>query len=282
MDNIFIGFHFSDLNSANNFQLMIKKLNDQIVYMMLDSESMKVKELRKDRKKKFYENCEILKKNFGAENKYSRDYCEDFMEIRKPIFYILLNFITYNRETKEFEVGNVPKEFRNLFKNMGIKKHMLKKADTTLNFFKYFIESLDKMETINQRKVSHMSNDEEEEDIDKNNENNSMTSDTSSNYTDNSSVINNGNKSNLSDFVIGNNKGNFNENKNNMNVNKINTQNDAPNKPASKIPPVPAAFKTNIPPVPKIVNPPLLKIKDNDSNINQVFFIFLSNQQNTL
>ena len=163
VNNVFIGLHFSELNSANNFQLMIKKLNDQMVQLMLESGSMKVKESRKEKKKKFFENCEILKKNFCAESKYSKDYCEDVMEIYKPIFYELLNFMSYNRETKEFEVGTVPKEFRNLFKNMGIKKHMLKKADTTLNFFKYFIESLDKIETVSKRKISSFSVDEEEE-----------------------------------------------------------------------------------------------------------------------
>jgi len=167
VNNIFIGLRFSELNSANNFQLMIKKLNDQIVQMMLDSGSMKVKESRKDKKKKFSENCEILKKNFCAESKYSKEYCEDCMEICKPIFYELLNFMSYNREAKEFEVGSVPKEFRNLFKNMGIKKHMLKRADTTLNFFKYFIESLDIMEDVrSKRNICSLSDDEAEADED--------------------------------------------------------------------------------------------------------------------
>lgn len=169
INNVFIGLHFSELNSANNFQLMIKKLNDQIVQMMLDSGSMKLKESRKEKKKKFFENCEILKKNFCAESKYSKEYCEDCMEICKPIFYELLNFMSYNRETKEFEVGSVPKEFRNLFKKMGIKKHMLKKADTTLNFFKYFIESLDKIESVSKRKISSLTEDDlVEEDTDVN------------------------------------------------------------------------------------------------------------------
>jgi hypothetical protein len=163
INNAFIGLQFLELNSANNFLLMIKKLNDQIVKIMLESGSMKVKESRKEKKKKVSENCEILKKNFGSEGKYGKEYCEDCMEICKPIFYELLNFMSYNRESKEFEVGTVPKEFRNLFKNMGIKKHMLKKADTTLNFFKYFIESLDKIENVSKRKHSSLSEEEDEE-----------------------------------------------------------------------------------------------------------------------
>jgi len=259
INNIFIGFQFSELNSANNFQLMIKKLNDQIVQMMLDSENMKVKESRKERKKKFYENCEILKKNFGAENKYSRDYCEDCTEIKKPIFYELLNFMSYNRETKEFEVGNVPKEFRNLFKNMGIKKHMLKKADTTLNFFKYFIESLDVIETVNKRKISCLSYDDEEEDLDKIDEDNNICTEASSNYDEHISTVHSENKSIISGIS---------GNANIIIKNNVNSElkNSTPKPPP--IIPNPVNNKINIPPAPKLKLPVPTINENKAENIN--------------
>ena len=168
-NNIFIGLFFLDMSQANNFSLMTKKLNDQIVQIMLESQN-KEKESRQDKKKRFQDNIQVLKKNFKSEDKYSGDYCEDIMEINKPIFYDLLNFMSYNREKKEFAVGNVPKEFRNLFKNIGIKKHQLKKADTTLNFFKYFIESFDMIESSNNRKISSLSDNSDEEELDNTND----------------------------------------------------------------------------------------------------------------
>jgi len=275
INNFFIGLQFSDLNSANNFHLMIKKLNDQIVQMMLDSKGMKVKESRKEIKNKFYNNCEIIKKNFGAENKYNRDYCEDCMEIRKPIFYEMLNFMSYNREKKEFEVGNVPKEFRNLFKNMGIKKHMLKRADTTLNFFKYFIESIDVIETVNKRNSSDLSmeddDDIEKEDIDNDistehgNENlSTMQSEYKSVISDNSHV----------NMQIKNNLGhkeeniNFSENLGNLII--------IPEvkKEILKAPPVSAVplSKKPVPPPPKINLPIPTIINNNDEVINSNYF----------
>ena len=193
INNIFIGFKFEDINKANNFCLMIKKINDQMAQMMLDTENLRTKESKKEKRKKFYENCEILKKNFGAENKYNRDYCDDGIEICKPIFYELLNFLTYNREKKEFIVGNVPKEFKNLFKNMGIKKHELKQANTTLKFFKYFIENFNIENKVNKRRITDSSVEDEEDKFEdenlnnlKNIENNSIIS---TSYKNNDSEI---------------------------------------------------------------------------------------------
>lgn len=160
--NIFIGLYFFDESQANNFSLTTKKLNDQIVQIMLDSENKEI-ETRKGKKEKFHENIINLKKKLKSEDKYSHEYCEDVMEIHKPIFYDLLNFMSYDREKKEFNVGNVPKEFRNLFKNIGIKKKQLKKADTTLNFFKYFIESFALFDDPNARKISNLSDDSDDD-----------------------------------------------------------------------------------------------------------------------
>lgn len=269
VNNIYIGLQFSELNSANNFQLMIKKLNDQIVQMMLESGSMKVKELRKEKKKKFLENCEILKKNFCAEGKYGKEYCEDCMDICKPIFYELLNFMSYNRETREFEVGTVPREFRSLFKNMGIKKHMLKKADTTLNFFKYFIESLDKIENVSKRKISGFSEDEEEENDLITEQSNISNENCSTMQSEDKSVI-----SGISDLVsnnhinikVANNNNNYDKDCNEKNLNKNNIESNG-KCGLPKAPPVPKGF---IPPAPKM-NIPQAKV--GNANAEVKFFI---------
>lgn len=285
VNNIFIGLKFEDPNVANNFYLMINKLNDQIVKMMLDSESIKVKESKKERKKKFYENCDILKKNFGGENKYNKDYCEDGAQICKPSFYDLLNFMSYNRETKEFEVGAVPKEFRNLFKNMGIKKHQLKRADTTLTFFKYFIEQMDVLETVDRRKISNVSDfDEEDEKTEDSNSVNDLETKNSTLYSDNASLFGESsnslmsNKNEINNLNNSNNKGtsldvnvkNNNINNNFININKgsaanttnfsnsnasVNSNNNNQQKEInhkSVIPPVPS-----IPNIPKPLSIPL-------------------------
>lgn len=236
-NNIFIGLYFLDISQANNFSLMTKKLNDQIVQIMLESQN-KEKESRSNKKKRFLENVEILKKNFKSEDKYSGDYCEDIMEINKPIFYDLLNFMSYNREKKEFVVGSVPKEFKNLFKNIGIKKHQLKKADTTLNFFKYFIESFDYIESSsnNKRKISAIEEDSDGEDE-------------SEDTNDNSSYVNKVIRKKTEEHKKAN--SNINNNVNNNSNSNVPT---APKVPAVPNVNVPSAPKINIPNAPKVFN----------------------------
>lgn len=260
-NNIFIGLYFLDASQANNFSLMTKKLNDMIVQIMLESEN-KEKESRAQKKSRFIENINMLKKKFKSEEKYSDDYCEDIMEINKPLFYDLLSFMHYNREKKEFEVGNVPKEFKNLFKTIGIKKHQLKKADTTLSFFKYFIQSFDLINTKNQRKVSNLSDSSDEEILNE--------SENYNNDRKNTTFLNHLTKNKKEEFK--NNKA-LNPNKpNNQNNNNIPSIPSIPAIPVvpgipssannTSIPtaPIPSAPKMDIPAPPKINIPPVGEI----------------------
>jgi hypothetical protein len=254
-NNIFIGLYFLDTSQANNFSLMTKKLNDQIVQIMLESEN-KEKESRTEKKKRLVENINILKKKFKSEDKYSGDYCEDIMEINKPIFYDLLNFMSYNRNKKEFVVGNVPKEFKNLFKNIGIKKHQLKKADTTLSFFKYFIQSFDLIESKNKRKVSSLSESSDEEQIDENNDDDN-----------NNNINDNNNSKNLKkeEFKeIKDYKGEIPNIEKNQTNNNITNPAKVPTAPLVNIPTPP---KVNIPTAPLVNISTEPKVKINSYNL---------------
>ena len=65
------------------------------------------------------------------------------MEIRKPRYFELLNNISFDREKKEFKIGKLPQEFKNMFKDIGIKKSDIKDPKCALNIFKNVIDILD-------------------------------------------------------------------------------------------------------------------------------------------
>jgi hypothetical protein len=150
--NGFIGFKFNDQKEASTFSLVVKKFEDNFVKMLFENQSLN-RNTKKEDKKKFHEDCALIKEKFQAKNSFDENYIEDGLEICKPKYFDLLNNITFDREKKEFKMGHIPPEFKKLFKNIGIKKSDFKNTQLALNIFKHFIEGMDNYEHIRRETV---------------------------------------------------------------------------------------------------------------------------------
>ncbi len=73
--NGFIGLRFNEINEANMFSLVVKKFDDNFVKMLFESHTKA--NIKKDNKKKFLEDCALLKEKFEAKNTYDENYIED-------------------------------------------------------------------------------------------------------------------------------------------------------------------------------------------------------------
>lgn len=151
--NGFVGFKFFDINEAKMFSLVITKFDDDFVGMLLTNQTKKLTPLKTDMKKRYNEYCTILKNKFSSNNHFDENYIEEGLEIIKPRYFELLNNITFDREKKEFKVGHIPSEFKNLFKNIGIKKSDLKNPKLALNIVKSFIETIDNFDNVKREKT---------------------------------------------------------------------------------------------------------------------------------
>jgi len=142
--NGFIGIKFDDQKEASEFNGIVRKFNDFLVDNLFDAnlQSNNVYNFKKQEVIVSY--LEIIKQKFSAsENKFNEDYIEDGMEIRKPKYLELLNNIAFDREKKEFKIGKLPQEFKDIFKNIGIKKSDIKDPKRALNILKNVIDVLD-------------------------------------------------------------------------------------------------------------------------------------------
>jgi len=142
--NGFIGFKFDDSKEASELHDIIKKFNDFLVDNLFDA-NLKSNNVYNFKKQEIIVSyLEIIKEKFSAaKNKFNEDYIEDGMEIRKPRYFELLNNIAFDREKKEFKIGKLPQEFKNMFKNIGIKKSDIKDPKSALNIIKNVIDILD-------------------------------------------------------------------------------------------------------------------------------------------
>jgi hypothetical protein len=142
--NSFIGFKFDDPKEASELHDIIKKFNDFLVDNLFDA-NLKSNNVYNFKKQEIIVSyLEIIKEKFSAaKNKFNEDYIEDGMEIRKPRYFELLNNIAFDREKKEFKIGKLPQEFKNMFKNIGIKKSDIKDPKSALNIIKNVIDILD-------------------------------------------------------------------------------------------------------------------------------------------
>lgn len=151
--NGFIGFKFFDNNEAKMFSLVVNRFDDNFVNILFESQTNKMKPSKKKINKKFLEYCNILKEKFATKNIYDDNYIEDGLEICKSRYFELLNNITFDREKKEFKIGNIPKEFKRLFKDIGIKKSDFKNKELALNIFKHLVETMDNIDNVKREKT---------------------------------------------------------------------------------------------------------------------------------
>jgi hypothetical protein len=142
--NGYIGFKFEDTKEASELHDIVKKFNDFLVDNLFDSNSKSNNVYNFKKQEIIVSYLEIIKEQFSAgKNKFDENYIEDGMEIRKPRYFELLNNIAFDREKKEFKIGKLPHEFKNMFKNIGIKKSDIKDPKSALNIIKNVIDVLD-------------------------------------------------------------------------------------------------------------------------------------------
>jgi hypothetical protein len=152
--NGFIGFQFENSKEASELQDIIKKFNDFLVDNLFDA-NLKSNNVYNFKKQEIIDSyMEIIKENFSAgKNKFDENYIEDGMEIRKPRYFELLNNISFDREKKEFKIGKLPQEFKEMFKNIGIKKSDIKDPKSALNILKNVMDVLDNQMDESEKKI---------------------------------------------------------------------------------------------------------------------------------
>jgi hypothetical protein len=271
--NGFIGFKFEDKKEAAELHDIIKKFNDFLVDNLFDANLKSNNVYNFKRQEIIDAYIEIIKENFCAgKNQFDENYIEDGMEIRKPRYFELLNNISFDKEKKEFKIGKLPQEFKEMFKNIGIKKSDIKDPKSALNILKNVMDVLDNQMDDSNKQIRFGNIFKKTIAKIKNKTKLSVDSNNSTNF----SMPINPNKR-YSEDVNGNNI-NIEENKNNIpsvptnvpviitNQPNINSGNipkipSVPSIPAiPAVPKIPAVPVPNVPSVPKVPNAPNVKI----------------------
>lgn len=154
MANGFIGFKFENDKEASELHDIIRKFNDFLVDNLFDA-NMKSNNVYNFKKQEIIDSyTAIIRENFSAgKNKFDDNYIEDGMEIRKPRYFELLNNISFDKEKKEFRIGKLPQEFKEMFKNIGIKKSDIKDPKSALNILKNVMDVLDNQMEDTEKKI---------------------------------------------------------------------------------------------------------------------------------
>jgi hypothetical protein len=142
--NGFIGFKFKSEAEASVMNLCVKKFNESFCEMLYQSYAQIKNNMINKRNESLKIYYEILKEKFcDGKNIYGKEYIEDGLEICKPKYFDLINNISYDKEKKEFVIGNIPEHLKKTFKNVGLKKKHFKNRQLALNIFKNVMQSMD-------------------------------------------------------------------------------------------------------------------------------------------
>ena len=137
----FIGLQFEKEEDAINFERVIKRISsmkNEIFNKVSVKEDHKLqKEIAKNYAKK-------LKELFSdGESKYDENYAEDGTKISNHRNFKILNNISYNNETKQFNFDKISDELKEMFMSYGIKKKDLENdMDFAFTLFKRVIVGL--------------------------------------------------------------------------------------------------------------------------------------------
>jgi hypothetical protein len=151
MNHGFIGFRFEKVSEARKFgEIVIRLDDDKIVFN------------RKDKSKKTNEIFEIIKKNIC--NKLSKTnavikpefFGDDGIDICKPNHFSLLNTISFDNNKQRFVIGDIPRDLKNLFKSIGLKKSDLKDTSYALNIFKILIQAFETLQNEKKEKTINL------------------------------------------------------------------------------------------------------------------------------
>lgn len=137
----FIGIQFDSDGEANLFDVAVKKFSGRLLDNIFQANVVTRKADENATKDKVKSFCKALKQNWssGAEKKYDENYIEEGLEIVKARNFEVLNNISFDRELKQFKVGEIPDELKNVFMSAGIRKKDLKDVDFAFNCYKIII-----------------------------------------------------------------------------------------------------------------------------------------------
>ena len=137
----FIGIQFDTDGEANLFDVAVKKFSGRLLDNIFQANVVTRKADENTTKDKVKSFCKALKQNWssGSEKKYDETYIEEGLEIVKARNFEVLNNISFDRETKQFKVGEIPDELKNVFMSAGIRKKDLKNVDFAFNCYKIII-----------------------------------------------------------------------------------------------------------------------------------------------
>lgn len=137
VDNGFIGLQFDYASEANQFDIVIKKCEGNFLRSLFESKPF-TKKIDPTVKMKSY--AKTLKELFCSGDDYDENYAEDGTEIIKARSFEMLNNISYNKDTKQFEIGEISEELRRIFIAAGLrKKDLINDLDFAFHMFKQII-----------------------------------------------------------------------------------------------------------------------------------------------
>lgn len=138
----FIGLQFDLVKEATELDFMLKKIEGFLLDSLFDSRP--VAKHYEDIESKMRKYTKVIKNSLSMESNYDETYAEDGIEINKPRSFEILNNISFNRETKQFEIGEISEELKIVFIEAGIrKKDLIHDVNFAFMMFKKIILGVD-------------------------------------------------------------------------------------------------------------------------------------------
>ena len=165
VDSGFIGLQFDKKSEAEKADFIISKFKDSFTDELFTSRPLVKNEKNKERMKEITgdpNNPEdegyygILKRKFQVGKKYSEDYIESKIEINKARNFELLKTFSYNAEKKQFEIGEIKEELKDLFIDSGIRKKDLQDINYAFPIIKQIILGMSHNSKINNSTVANI------------------------------------------------------------------------------------------------------------------------------
>ena len=165
VDSGFIGLQFDKKTEAEKANLIISKFKDSLTDNLFNSNPMIKNESSKERIKEIKgdpNNPEdegyygILKKKFQVGKNYTEEYIESNIQINKPRNFELLKPVSYNSDKKQFEIGEIKEELKDLFIDIGIRKKDFQDTNYAFTIIKQIILGMSHNNKINNSIVGNI------------------------------------------------------------------------------------------------------------------------------
>lgn len=158
VDSGFIGLQFDKKIESEKADLVISKFKDSFTDNLFNSIPNTKNEKTSDRMKEINgdpNNPEdegyygILKKKFQVGKVYNEDYLENKITINKSRNFELLKSFSYNSDKKQFDIGEIKDELKDLFKDSGVRKKDLQDIKYAFPIIKQIILGMSHNNKIN-------------------------------------------------------------------------------------------------------------------------------------